>query len=445
MSPRELIAPVLVVLAAGLGATSAATAGGVSNSFAVHRVRVFDGLSVIESATVVVIDGRIEAVGRHVQVPVGIPAVDGRGRTLLPGFIDAHGHSWDRLQLERSAHFGVTTLLDMWTDPAYAAAMRLEQAEGGASDRADMLSAGNPAATPEGYPYVFTPDVIEEPTLSTAAEAWEFVEGRLAEGSDYMKLMHEDDGWTGLDLEILPRPEVRALITELHRRGRIAVAHVTESRYARDLVLDGIDGLVHILIDEPARPAFVQLARERGIFVVPTLAAEEGFIGTQGGEALLADPEIAPWLFPWEAEWLLTPGPPSSITPEHLGFGRESVRRLAAAGVPILAGTDVATPGLSFHRDLELLVAAGLTPRRALIGATSAAAVAFGLADRGRILPGLRADLVLVDGDPTEEILATRAIRRIWKGGVEVERSVPGAVRIAAPLPAGDRLTCHAH
>lgn len=440
------LVPALIAAALGVAAAdSAPAAGNTPNGFAVHRVRVFDGLSVIENATVVVVDGRIEAVGRNVQPPAGMPVVDGHGKTLLPGFIDAHAHAWDRFQLERSAHFGVTTLLDMWTDPAFAAAMRLEQAEGGAADRADMRSAGNPATTPEGYPYVFTPDVIEEPTLSTAPEAREFVEGRLAEGSDYMKLMHEDGGWTGLDLAMVPRPAVRALTTELHRRGRKAVAHVTESRYARELVLDGIDGLVHIPIDEPARPGFVQLARERGIFVVPTLAAEEGFIGTQGGEALLADPEIAPWLFPWEAEWLLIPGPPSSITPEHLAFGCESVRRLAAAGVPILAGTDVATHGISLHRDLELLVAAGLTPRQALTGATSAAAVAFGLADRGRILPGLRADLVLVEGDPTDEILATRAIRRIWKGGVEVERPVPGAMRIAAPAPAGDRLTCHAH
>lgn len=438
----------LLVLAA-LGAASAApprpTPGPVSGSFAVDRVRVFDGLSVTENATVVVIDGRIAAVGRHVQPPAGLPVIDGRGKTLLPGFIDAHAHAWDRWQLERSAHFGVTTILDMWTDPAFAAAMRLEQRNGGATDRADMLSAGNPATTPEGYPYNWTPDVIEEPTLADAAAAEAFVEGRLAEGSDYMKLMHEDGGWTGEDLEMMSRPMVRALTTELHRRGRKAVAHVTEADYARDLVRDGVDGLVHIFIDEPARPGFVQLARERGIFVVPTLAAEEAFITVEGGEALLADPEIAPWLFPWEAEWLIIPGPPSSITPEHIGFARESVRRLAAAGVPILAGTDLATHGISYHRDLELLVASGLTPRQALTGATSAAAVAFGLADRGRILPGLRADLLLVEGDPTDDVLATRAIRRIWKAGVEVERPSPATARAAAPPAPSDRPTCHDH
>jgi imidazolonepropionase-like amidohydrolase len=94
--------------------------------------------------------------------------------------------------------------------------------------------------------------------------------------------------------------------------------------------------------------------------------------------------------------------------------------------VEILAGSDAPNPGTahgaSLHHELELLVRAGLTPIEALRAATSAPARRFGLADRGRIAPGQRADLLLVAGDPTADILATRAIERIWKNGAVVER-----------------------
>jgi imidazolonepropionase-like amidohydrolase len=104
----------------------------------------------------------------------------------------------------------------------------------------------------------------------------------------------------------------------------------------------------------------------------------------------------------------------------------EAIRAMAARGVPVLAGTDSPAPGATYgaslHGEMELLVRAGLTPTQALMAATSAPARAFGLDDRGRIAPGLRADLLLVEGDPTADILHTRRIVKIWKRGVEAKR-----------------------
>jgi len=104
----------------------------------------------------------------------------------------------------------------------------------------------------------------------------------------------------------------------------------------------------------------------------------------------------------------------------------EAIRAMAARRVPILAGTDAPVPGATYgaslHSELQLLVRAGLTPTQALIATTSAPAGAFGLSDRGRIAPGLRADLVLVEGDPTTDILHTRRIVTVWKRGVEATR-----------------------
>jgi hypothetical protein len=103
-----------------------------------------------------------------------------------------------------------------------------------------------------------------------------------------------------------------------------------------------------------------------------------------------------------------------------------AIRALHDAGVPVLAGTDAPNPGTahgaSIHRELELLVKAGLTEAQALAAATSLPASAFGLSDRGRIAPGLRADLVLVKGDPASDITATRDIVSIWKAGFPADR-----------------------
>jgi hypothetical protein len=113
--------------------------------------------------------------------------------------------------------------------------------------------------------------------------------------------------------------------------------------------------------------------------------------------------------------------------PRDFNVAKETVRRLKAAGVPILAGTDAPNPGtahgVALHRELELLVESGLTPVEALAAATSVPASSFHLADRGRIEKGRRADLLLVQGDPTTDITATRAIEGVWKGGVRADRA----------------------
>lgn len=407
---------------------SAAPPATVSDSFVITNVRVFDGRQVIPSATVVVRDGRIRAVGASVVPPASLLVIDGAGSTLLPGLIDSHAHARSRQELERAIQFGVTTEMDMWTTKQFAASARREEERTGAPYRASFFSAISPATLPEGYPYNFTPDEIEKPTLTGPAEAEKFVEARIREGSDYLKIMQEDGyPWFGFEVPSLSRATVRALTREMHKRGKLAVAHVTEQYHAYNLLHDGVDGLVHMFIDEVADPGFVRLAVAKGVFVVGTLAVEESFVTTDGGASLVADPDLAPYLLPWEVQSLLTPGPPTNLNLQHLQNSIQSIGLLHAAGVPILAGTDTPTHGITLHRDLELLVQAGLTAAEALSAATANPAEAFGLPDRGRIAPGLRADLLLVQGDPTADIKATRRIQRIWKAGVEVDRQVPAA------------------
>ncbi|MBB5209420.1 CIA30 family protein [Chiayiivirga flava] len=412
---------------------AAATTQAPADEFAIRDVRVFDGERVLERATVHVRDGRIVALGEALALPDGIQSVPGAGRTLLPGFIDAHVHTWGEARQD-ALRFGVTAQLDMFSDPAQLPAARRERATLDTTDRADLWSAGMLATAAGGHGTQFG---IAVPTLAApdAAAAW--VAARKAEGSDYIKIVRENMHVYGATnaLPTLDRATAAALIDAAHAQGLRAVVHVSALADAREAIEDGADGLVHLFHDAPADGAFVTLARERGVFVVPTLAVIAGFSGR--ATTLPDDPRVLPWLSAEQRGTLAArfPAPPE---PAHLLAALESVQRLHVAGVPLLAGTDAPNPntahGASMHEELVLLVDGGLAPRDALAAATARAADAFGLDDRGRIAPGKRADLVLVEGNPTADITATRAIAAIWKNGRAVQRNRAVAVADGAAL-----------
>jgi imidazolonepropionase-like amidohydrolase len=406
-----------------------------SNSFAVVDARVFDGNAVIDRATVVVESGVITAAGRGVPVPKGLPVVNAYGKTLLPGLIDAHTHAYEDA-LERAVVFGVTTELDMFTDPRFAAAKREEQRHGVVTTRADLLSAGVLATAPHGHGTEYG---IPIPTLTRPDEAQAWVDARIAEGSDYIKIISDDGASYGLKLPTLDRATVSALVAAAHRRGKKVLVHVSTLQAARDAVEAGADGLAHVFGDAPADAALVGLIRQRHVFVIPTLTVLASTAGqTTAAQALARDPALAIYVGASERRTLDATFPARNRTSHALDNARATVAALEAAGVPLLAGTDAPNPGtahgLSLHEELELLVSAGLSPVEALAAATSVPARLFGLADRGRIATGLRADLLLVDGDPTVTIAATRRIAQVWKGGVTVERKPAAAAPVAAPV-----------
>ena len=418
-------------------ATTAPATAPRDNSFAIRDVRVFDGERVTERANVVVRDGRISAVGADAPIPDGLHVVDGAGKTLLPGLIDAHVHSWGNARAD-ALRFGVTTELDMLGDWNRLPEIERQRESLAPAPRADLWSAGAAVTAPGGHGTQYGMDV---PTLAADGDAAAFVDARVAEGSDYIKIIVEDLGAYDTDMRMptLAPAQVAAAIDAAHRHDRLAVVHVSRRAPALRAVEAGADGLAHIFIDAPVDEAFARAARSHDSFVIPTLSVLTGIAGTGEGATLAADPRLRPWLGADQVATLEASFPLHARDPALGERLLASVGALHAAGVTVLAGTDAGNPGTthgaSLHGELELLVRAGLSPAEALNAATAATADAFGLDDRGRIAPGLRADLLLVDGNPLADITATRAIDAVWKNGYAVERAKAGAAAPAASAP----------
>ncbi|SDM39105.1 amidohydrolase family protein [Allokutzneria albata] len=349
------------------------------------NAKVFDGTQPQDWTSVRFADGVITECSVASAAREGDDVIDAGGGTVLPGLIDAHVHLVPGA-LARSLTFGVTTVLDMFSKPDLLA-MAKEQA-GSRPDVADVRSAGVGATAPGGHPSMM---YAPFPTVTVPGRAEQFVAERIAEGSDYLKIISGAGGlWPSLDSET-----IRALVAAAHARGLVVVAHVSSTAGVEEVVSAGVDVVAHVPVDAELDQALVERMAEAGIAIGPTLATLENTLG-----------ESVPLY----------------------SRAEDNVRRLADAGVTLLAGTDAPNPGTAFgtslHRELELLVRCGISPTHALAAATSEPARVFGLADRGRVAPGQRADLVLVSGNPLADITATRAIERIWRAGTACDRRV---------------------
>jgi imidazolonepropionase-like amidohydrolase len=350
---------------------------------ALTNVRVFDGERLLEPATVV-IDG--DRIGRD---PAGAATVDGDGRVLLPGLIDCHIHLTDDATLSALARNGVTTGLDMGTwPPELVASLR------GRPGVTDIRSSGTGATHPASMHAKRmgrAQGLVADPD-----EARAYVAERVAEGVDYIKIIVDPPGFD--------EATVRALVDAAHAHGLRAIAHAANSGAVLLAQAAGVDALTHAPIDRPLSDDEARATRAGGQVVVPTLTMMEAIVERLAG-----------------------------VAPVSYDAARATVGQWHRAGVTILAGTDAnqaasapASPpyGSSLHRELGLLVDAGLSAVEALRSATVLAARYFGLADRGVIAPGRRADLVLIDGDPVQDIGAVSRVAAVWCAGVPVTETM---------------------
>lgn len=420
--------PGLLLLLALAGCASSSStlerASEHEQSFAIRNVRIFDGERVISARSILVRGERIATVGEEVDLSGVAEVIDGQGQTLLPGLIDSHFHPDGPDAYRASLAFGVTTVIDLWAE--YSSVILKTSLKGVASradDEADavgalLITAPGGHGTEYGE-FPFKP-------ITTSEECRAEINTQLAAGASFVKLVYDaGEAWSPKPVPTLSREVLTDCIREAHARGVLAVVHAWTLRESREAAEAGADVLAHGVIDTPPDMAYAQLLAARGVVMIPTLAVGSA-VDRHNAEEILADPRLAPYLSPNSLKTL------KSTFPDEFGHGmkptvlKESLRLLKAAHIPLLAGSDTANPqvaaGASLHQELELLVAAGLTPLETLAAATSLPAAGFRLSDRGRIALGQRADLLLVRGDPTADIRMTRDIVAVWKRGKKLDR-----------------------
>ncbi|WPC43429.1 amidohydrolase family protein [Clostridium sp. JS66] len=312
----------------------------------------------------------------------------------------------------------------------------------GIDDIADVISPGMAVTPPNGHPFeLFPPNFTahwisefeegqkargeEEPYVTSIEKAIKHVNQQVAEGADFIKIMIDDGSLhENLNVPVLSADIMKAAVEEAHKLNKITLAHAMTAKESQLAVDIGIDGLAHVFIDRPDwTPELVKSIADRKVFVTPCLVLNSSFIGIPGAE-FANDSRVNSKLSP---KWLNTINSCYNVYKKgKLKDSFKNVIDLYNAGVDILVGTDVAVPipglgglahGASVHHELQLLVEAGFKPIEALRAATSVPARIFKLSDRGNIKAGVRADLLLVDGDPTINISDTLSIREVWLRG----------------------------
>jgi imidazolonepropionase-like amidohydrolase len=420
--PSRLVALFAVFLGPSL-------ASGQSVPLIFHNVDVFDGYRMLRRQAVEVKDGAIKEVRPAGKVPETPGFIDGTGKTLLPGLIDAHCHIGQQEEgLEQAAALGVTTELDMWGDPKKLGTLRQEIERGQHPNAADFRTAGIGASVPGGHPSEM--EGPPYPKLGPQDDVQAFVDARIAEGSDYLKIIY-DHLLPGLTFT-----QLRELVAAAHRRNLRVVAHETVQQDGLEAIRAGVDDVEHAFADAPVTVEFVRAAVENHTAVTPTLAIISSAGGEARGAPLADDPRFSPYLLGWSVRMLHSNFPEVFVRRTHFEYACGATKALHQAGVPLLAGTDSPGPGtgygLSMHVELQLLTECGLSAEEALRSATALTAREFNLIDRGRIQPGRRADLLLVEGDPSKDIRATRNIVGVWVAGRRIDRDAVARIAEAS-------------
>jgi imidazolonepropionase-like amidohydrolase len=273
--------------------------------------------------------------------------------------------------------------------------------------------------------------------LTTEAEARRAVQENAAKKVDALKIWVDDRGGRAPKLPIALS---RAVIDEGHKHGLKVAAHIFYHDDAAELAEAHIDSFAHLVRDKVMSDELIALMNRNSVYVMPNIGAPER--GTYASvppwmdepylAGLLRDTVAADVIERVRASFARRD--PTAVERSRKGYAilKASVAKLAAAGARVILGCDTGLEdhffGYAEQKELELMVEAGMTPSQVIVAATSRAADYLGLADRGTLAAGKRADFLVLDGNPLEQIRNTRRIAKMYLAGVEVDR---GALKAA--------------
>lgn len=402
MRPRFLVLAVviLVISVAGLWAHDDSGDGVflvLTGGFLIDGT----GAEPVEDSVIVIENGRILYAGRRdsIEIPSGAEIIDVSGLTVLPGFINAHVH--DALasrNREAWAQSGVTTVRDLGSRPSNLLASR--ELYPPSAERARLVAAGPLITVPGGYPIVPFGGSWAV-TVTSVGEARQLAEDLLDNGgADLLKLAIETGTGFGQPIPVLSRAQAGMLVRVAHGRGTVVSAHIT-SVVDIDRALDaGADDLAHMAVDRQIPDADIQRVVDEGVLWVPTLEL-------------------------WACN------NQSAMAVANLG-------RFVRAGGQVAMGTDFEGYTCDWDlgmpmTELELMQQAGMTRMDIIVASTVNGARACNLEQEiGRLDKGMVADLLVVDGDPLEDLHALENVRLVIHYGEIIRDELGSAVETTA-------------
>ena len=416
-----------------------ATLTSAEPALVIEHVSLIDGTGAPPRAgvSIVIEDGRFSAVGLHVVPPDGAEHIDGSGKFAIPGLMDMHVHLRGRDDPDRALrtlhgflYSGVTTIYDAGNDPDFIFALR-ERERSGDLVAPRIFATGAVVTAPGGHGAAHA--VTVEDFVRDRAK----LDAHIARGPDVLKITQDEHGWG-------TRPLIRHMPTELleqviryyHEHGIRTTIHTSNELRTWEAIYAGIDTLAHPVIQAPVSERYLNMMRVKRIPQVSTLTIGEGYSRLVDHPEFLDQPLYRATLVPSEIEHLRT------VTRREWAERRwtqwmkvmtpvaqENLKRLHEAGGIVVVGTDQSL-GPAVHRELELLVGAGIPPLDVLVMASRNGAIFLEKEDElGTIEVGKRADLVLLDANPAEDIDNAKKIDRVIKEGVVIDR---GALRVPA-------------
>jgi imidazolonepropionase-like amidohydrolase len=416
------------------------------------RITLFEGArlitgdgGVVENGAMLVDNDTITRIGSKGDVsgPSGAARVDLTGKTIMPGMVLTHGHigylkgttfsrdnyTRDNIvdQFNRYLYYGVVAMMSTGTDPGELPYELRNLPHPGALFR----TAGRGLAAPDASTGNLAMRSVPY-GVTTEDEARRDVQELAAQKPDAVKIWVDDRNGT---VRKLSPPLYRAIIEEAHKHGLRVIVHVYYLADARDLVEAGADGFLHLVRDEEMDEALVAKMKAKRMFVTPNLSTSEA--GTYAGKpAWLDDPLLAESASPamirktaddFASRAARNGGAPRTAATASYQKQQRSLARLNAAGVTIALGDDTGIEntfyGYGEHRELELMVAAGMTPTQVIVAATKTPAELLKLDRFGTLARGKSADFIVLDANPLEDIANTKKISKVYQRGVAVDRA----------------------
>jgi imidazolonepropionase-like amidohydrolase len=434
----------LAILVAGVAPAPAQTV-----LFEGARIISGDGSAPVESGALLAEGGTITRIARkgEIALPAGARRVELDGKTLMPAIISSHVHPGFQRglsyraenftretvmdDLNRALYFGVSTVMSLGIETGDVLFdIRSDQAAGRLGGARLFLAGrgiGAPNAGPGNPIYAHFAYA-----LTTEAEARRAVDEQAARKVDIIKFWIDDRGGRAPRLSI---PVARAIIDQGHRHGLKVAAHIFYHEDAVALAAAGIDMFAHLVRDKEMSDELIGLMLKNNVSINPNIGTPERGTHTDV-PAWFEEPALAGLLRDTVTPDVIarmrksfTERDPAVAARNRENFGvlQRSVAKLAAAGARIVLGSDTGLEdhffGYAEQKELDLMVRAGMTPSQVIVSATSRSAQFMGLSDRGLLAPGRRADFLVLEGNPLDDIRNTRRIAAMYLAGAEVDRT----------------------